>query len=59
MTSSINPSELRELAGRLEAASASIKLPRPLRTDLRLAAHVLGALLRDGAIAAPIELPPE
>ena len=51
MTSSINPSELRELAGRLQAASASLKLPRPVRTDLRLAARVLGA------IAATIELP--
>jgi hypothetical protein len=54
--STISIAELRELAGRLDAASRSIRLARPLRADLLLAARLLDALLQTGVIAKPVEL---
>jgi hypothetical protein len=54
---SVSLDELRLLAARLEAASGSIRLARPLRADLLLAARIFDALLRSCVIVAAIELP--
>jgi hypothetical protein len=49
--------ELRSLGDRLDAASRSIRLARPLRADLLLAARIFDMLLRTGIIASPVALP--
>jgi hypothetical protein len=49
--------ELRSLADRLDAASRSIRLARPLRADLLLAARIFDVLLRTRTLDAPVALP--
>jgi hypothetical protein len=53
----VNLDALRGLADRLEAASGSIRLARPLRADLLLAARIFDALLRSCTIVSSITLP--
>jgi hypothetical protein len=48
--------ELHAIAPRLAAASRSVKVPRPLRTDLALVSSLLSTLLRTGVISAPVML---
>ncbi len=45
--------ELHAIAARLAAASRSVKVPRPLRTDLMLVSSLLSTLLRTGVINVP------
>ena len=46
--------EIKDLANRLAAAAGSMKVPRPLRTDLVLTALLIQVLLRTGVIAGPV-----
>jgi hypothetical protein len=46
--------ELHSLADRLDAASRSIRLARPLRADLLLAARIFDVLLRTRTLDAPL-----
>jgi hypothetical protein len=48
--------ELSELAGRLVTASGLLKVARPLRTDLALAALVITTLIQTGVTAGPVML---
>jgi hypothetical protein len=57
MTSILTVDELRSLADRLDAASRSIRLARPLRSDLLLASRVFDVLLRTHVVVAPIVFP--
>jgi hypothetical protein len=52
----LSPRELRELASRLLTASKSTRVPGPLRADLLAASLTIRALLRIGAIKAPVDL---
>jgi hypothetical protein len=52
----LTPDEIRVLANRLAAAAASVKVARPLRTDLTVAVLLIRVLLRTGIIAGPINL---
>jgi hypothetical protein len=50
----LTPDEIKGLANRL--AAASMKVPRPLRTDLTLAVLLIRVFLRTGLIAGPVTL---
>jgi hypothetical protein len=52
----VTTDELQDLADRLLMTSGSIRVPRPLRSDLLLAARLLHTLLKTGVVTAPIEL---
>jgi hypothetical protein len=52
----VSLNEIKALADRLAASAGSVKVPRPLRTDLTLAVLLIRVLLRTGLIAGPITL---
>jgi len=48
--------EIKDLANRFAVAAGSMKVPRPLRTDLVLTALLIRVLLWTGVIAGPVTL---
>jgi hypothetical protein len=52
----LTPDEIKDIANRLAAAAGSMKVPRPLRTDLTITVLLIRVLLRTGVIAGPVIL---